>query len=162
MIRFVAISTTCRTFCARRASSASSSRVTTGADFPSHVYVGVNSAVSRTSLHEARSYRSVRNDASGRQNVATPPAPRPDPLFVEPQEVGVRAQRGALADLAEDVHIGGELARKFVEHLPKRVVALPCEGTIGAFAELYVIVHVDEAAVEAVGEEPGNEERVVA
>src|SRR5688572_18543590 len=107
--------------------------------------------MSTRSLHESRSYRSVRNDAARGEDVAAPAAPRPYPLLVQPQQVGIRAQRRPLADLAEHVHERRELARKFVEHLPKRVVALPREGSVGTFAELYVIVHVHQATVQAVG-----------
>src|SRR6185503_20992552 len=68
----------------------------------------------------------------------------------------------ALAHLAEHVDEGCELVGQLVEDISERVIGVIRQRTIGALAEMNVVVDIDEAAVEAVGEEPGDEQRLIA
>jgi hypothetical protein len=113
-------------------------------------------------LNQSTAYGAIRNNSSFYEQVSAAAAARPHPFLIQSQDVGVRRKRAALTDLTQDIDERRELAGKFVEHITERRVSTTGERTVGALAELNVIVHVDEAASEAVGKKPGDEERQVA
>jgi hypothetical protein len=112
----------------------------------------------RTLLNQSAAYRVIWNDSAFDEQVAAASAARTHPLLIQSQYVRVRRQRASFAHLAEHVNARGELARQFIEDIAKRRIAAPRERAVRNLSELDVVVDVDEAAREAVGKEPGDEE----
>src|SRR5919106_1663975 len=84
---------------------------------------------------DARAERGVRHEPSRSQEIAAPAASRPEPLLIQTEEIGVRRERRAFADLAEDVDESRELRGELIEHIRKGIVALTGEGTVGVLAQ---------------------------
>src|SRR5581483_2855033 len=76
MMKAVVISTICRTFLAR---------LPRPRDLPRDPL-----KYSRSLLYEPAAYGGIRNDSPLREQVAAAAAAGPQPLFIQPQEIGVR------------------------------------------------------------------------
>ena len=113
-------------------------------------------------LNESTAHRAIWNNSTFREQIPAPPAAGPQPFLIQSEDVRVRRERAALADFPQDIDAGGELAGELVEHVAEGRIAMSCERCVRAFAKLNVIVDVDEAAIQAVGEEAGDEQGQVA
>src|SRR5687767_1285882 len=81
-------------------------------------------------LNEAGPDGCVGNYSAGRQEVAASPAAGTEPSLIEAQQVAVRRQRGALADIAEDVNEGRKVFGQFVKHVAESGIALTRERSV--------------------------------
>src|SRR6267142_5178750 len=103
-------------------------------------------------LDEPGGCRGRGNDALLDEQVTAPPAFRPEPALVEPEQIDVGREARPLADLPEHVDEPRELFRELVEYLGQPFVTLPCERRIGALAQRDVVVDVHEATSQTVTE----------
>src|SRR5258705_2287619 len=123
---------------------------------------GIQAVRSSTLLNHSTAHRVIRDDSALDEQIAAAPAAGPHPFLIESQHVGVGREGTPFTDLAEHVDARRKFAGEFVEHVTERGIAAPSERSIRALSQLDVVIHVDQAAREAVSEETGDEQRQVA
>src|SRR4029079_9045412 len=83
------------------------------------------------------------------------------PLPVEAQDVAIAGRGGdAAADQRQRAHEADEVDRELAEHVAERSAAR--QLAVSGAAHLDVVVHVDQASLQALAPEPGHVKRRVA
>src|SRR5262245_5530472 len=112
---------------------------------------------------DARSFdRGVRNDAALDEELAAAWTAGPQPLLVEPQEIGVGRARRALAHLGQDVDEVDEPGAELGKNRREGIGLDAAQRVVRAAANGDVVIDVDKLAIQRVGKESGDEQRHVA
>src|SRR5436190_5032668 len=104
----------------------------------------------------------VRHDATFGQELPAAAAAGLEPLFVQPQHIGVRCAGGSLADFRQDVDEADEFFGELGEDRRERVRLVSAQGVVRTAADADVVVHVHQRAIQRIGKESGDEEGTVA